>query len=32
MDDLIYLVTTIALFALTLGLGALCAQLMGDKP
>ncbi len=30
MDDLWYLLLTLALFAATAGLGALCAQLMGD--
>ncbi len=32
MDDLWFLLLTVALFAATAGLGALCARLMGDKP
>jgi hypothetical protein len=31
MDDFWFLLLTLVLFALTAGLGALCAQLMGDK-
>lgn len=30
--DLIYLLIAVALFVLTLGLGALCARLLGRKP
>ncbi len=32
MDDLWFLLLTVALFAATAGLGALCARLMGDEP
>ena len=32
MDDVTFLLLTAALFAATVGLGLLCARLMGEQP